>query len=266
MNAWHNSRLLNLIASAMFAAATLAVVGSGLWWVSQRPMFDLRRVVVEPAPGDVLRYASSDAIRQAVRRQIGGNFFTVDLETVRNAMQSVPWVRQASVRRVWPDALVVDIEEHRPYGIWGESRLMNTNGELFTANIGQAEEDGPLPVLSGPQGSELAVKRRYEDLRRWLAPLGRTPESVTLSPRYAWSVRLDDDTTLMLGRDQGVPIEERVKRFAAVYARVAEKFDRKADVIDLRYPSGFAVRSVKLLDTDADKTRKPGVSVAKLNR
>jgi cell division protein FtsQ len=110
------------------------------------------------------------------------------------------------------------------------------------------------------------VMRRYEDLQHWVAGIGRSPRMVALSPRYAWTVKLDDDTSLLLGRDQGVPIEDRVKRWAATFPQIQPQLDRKAEVIDLRYPSGFAIRSVKVLDADADASRKTGVSVAKLNR
>ena len=268
MNWWHNSRLLNLVAAVLAGGATLAIAISAIWWVSQRPMFDLRHVVVEADPGYTLRHSASQTIRRTAQRNAGGNFFTVDLESVRQSMQSVPWVRFASVRRVWPDTLVIGLEEHQPLGIWGESRLMNTFGELFVANVGQAEEDGPLPSLSGPPGSEQTVLRRYEDLRRWLSDIGRSPGSVALSPRHAWTVVLDDNTTLMLGRDQGVLIEERVKRWASVFPKVQDQLDRKAEVIDLRYPSGFAIRSVKLLTAEADTAKAPAkgarVSVAKL--
>ena len=116
--------------------------------------------------------------------------------------------------------------------------------QLFTANLDEAEEDGPLPELAGPAGSEHQVLARYEDLKRWLTPLSRRPEAVFLSPRYAWAGRLDDGTTLLLGREQGLPIEERVTRWASVYPRVQAKLDRRAEVVDLRYPNGFAVRSL----------------------
>lgn len=267
MSIWHNSRQLNLLANVLFAAVLAAVLGSALWWLGQRPMFDLRGVAIEPAPGYDLRHASTRLLAQSARRGLRGNFFTVDLDALRAAMESVPWVRHAAVRRIWPNRLVVDIEEHRPLAIWGESRLVNTFGELYTANVGEAEEDGALPAFSGPAGSEAMVVRRFEELRHWLSEIGRTPESVTLSARYAWTVRLDDDTTLLLGRDQGVPIEERVKRWAGVFPRVQGRLDRKAQVIDLRYPNGFAIRSVEVVSAEADGLPPDrNVSVAKLNR
>ena len=251
MNAWHDARLLNLIAKGLFGASFVAVLAAATWWVVQRPAFSLREVEVVAAPGMALSHVATSALRSTGRSEGKGNFFTIDLERVRTAFEQLPWVRRAAVRRVWPNRLVVSIEEHRPFAIWGEARLVNTHGELFTAKLAEAEQEGPLPAFNGPNGSEELVVRRYEELRKWLEPIGRKPEALGLSPRWAWTVRLDDGMTLLLGRDQGVPIEERVKRWVGVFPQVQARLDRKAEIVDLRYPNGFAIRSVALLAAEA---------------
>lgn len=247
MNLWHNARLLNALANTLFALALASVLAAAAWWASQRPVFTLRGLAIDAAPGSELHHVSSQLLRQAAHGNVRGNFFTIDLNRVRAAFEHVPWVRRASVRRVWPNRLQVGIEEHRPMAIWGEGQLLNTFGEPFVANVDEAEEDGRLPSFAGPPGSEAQVVRRFEDLASWVAPMQRRPVALTLSPRYAWTVRLDDDTTLLLGRDQGMPIEERVRRWVAVFPSVQARLDRKAEVIDLRYPNGFAVKSVAVL-------------------
>ncbi len=266
MNLWQNSRFLNLLANMLFGATTLAVLMTAGLWLGQRSMFTLAQVDVEPAPGTVLRHAQSAQLRRSAQMVARGSFFGVELDAVRAGFEAVPWVRHASVRRVWPNRLQVEIEEHRPMAVWGESQLVNTFGEVYNASVVEAEREAPLPQFSGPPGSEAMVVRRYEELRLWLADIGRVPDIVTLSPRYAWTVVLDDDTTLMLGRDQGVPIEERVKRFAAVYPGVQARLDRKAELIDLRYPNGFAIRAVSVVAADGTKAMgKDDLSIAKLN-
>lgn len=242
MNPWHDPRILHAGANALLAVALAATLAAAGWWLVQRPVFALRSVEVRTQEGTELRFVSTPLLRQAMRRA-PGNFFTVDLDAVRARFETVPWVRRATARRIWPNRLVVTIEEHRPLALWGDGRLINTWGELFAANLDEAEEDGPLPELSGPQGSEFAVVARYDELRRWLAPLARTPQAVHMSPRYAWTTRLDDGTTLLLGREQGLPIEERVRRWVAVYPRVQAAIDPRAESVDLRYPNGFAIRS-----------------------
>lgn len=250
MNPWHDTRLLNVAANLLFGLILLACVGSAVWWVSQRPYFNLRTIEVEPRQGDELQHVSETVMRSIVGEAVRGNFFATSLDEIRAVFESVPWVRRASVRRVWPDGLLVDIEEHRPLALWGDGRLVNTFGELFSANLGEAEENGHLPQFDGPPGTEAQVTRRYDELRRAVTPLAVQPSALTLSDRRAWTLRLDDGTTLLLGRDQGMPIERRLARWIETYPQVKALLNRRAELVDLRYPNGFAIRSLALLEDE----------------
>jgi cell division protein FtsQ len=263
VNFWHDARLMNLAANALMAVAIGAMLAGAGWWLAQRPMFALRTVVIEPAGESLpLRHVNTTLLRAAGLRQVPGNFLTVDLGAVRDAFERVPWVRRAQVRRIWPNALRIGIEEHQPLATWGDGRLVNRHGELFAANAAEAEEDAPLLEFSGPEGSELEVTKRWAELRRQVAPLQLHLEAVALSPRYAWSVRLDNGLTLMLGREQGLPISERVARWVALYPHVQARLNRRADTIDLRYPNGFAVHAPGALEKAPPGTSPVGRPVA----
>lgn len=249
---WHDPRALNALANALLAATLLASLAAASWWVSQRPLFTLEHVRIASAEGHDLERVSAAQLRSAVVREVGGNFFAVNLDAVRSIFESVPWVRRAGVRRVWPDGLEVSIEEHRALALWGDGRIVNTFGELFVANLAEAEDDGPLPQLSGPDGTVRQVARRYAELREAVAALDVQPESVSLSARHAWTLRLDDGTTLLLGRDQGIPVERRVARWVETWPLVVATLDRRARVVDLRYPNGFAIHSLARLDAEGD--------------
>lgn len=252
MNLWHNVRVLNALANAVSGATLLAVLVAGLWWLSQRPVFALASVRIAATEDHALHRVSPLLLRATVARDVRGNFFAIDLDAVRAVFETVPWVRHASVRRIWPDGLEVAIEEHRPLALWDDGRLVNTFGELFAANLAEAEEDGELPQFSGPEGSALQVARRYAQLRAQVASLHVQPDSVALSPRHAWTVRLDDGTTLLLGRDEGMPLDRRVARWVDAWPQVAASLGRRAEVVDLRYPNGFAIRTLaQLADGDA---------------
>ena len=64
-----------------------------------------------------------------------------------------------------------------------------------------------------------------------------------LSPRYAWQLRLSNGITLELGRDQlKEPVLQRLARFVAFYPQTLGSLNRRLEYVDLRYPSGFALR------------------------
>lgn len=285
---WDSPRLLNLAALVVAMVAAAAFAAGAVVWASRRPMFALKSIRVEPdaaigaaasqtAP-QPFRHVNVATIRaEAIPRILNAtrdNFFTVDLEVVRRAIESVAWVRRAQVRREWPDRLVVKVEEHRVLGTWDDGRLVNTFGELFAANPAEAEEDSktPLPELSGPAGSERDVASRYVDLKSWLARLSLVPDQVALSPRYAWTVHVENvgegghgdghgnGLTIDLGRERDAnTIPKRVLRMINAWPQLTARWPRPT-LIDLRYPNGFALRAEGL--RLADQGAKPAARVA----
>jgi hypothetical protein len=168
LNVWHDSRLMNALANALLGATLLAALASAAWWLSQRPYFTLRGVAIEAAEGHPLRHVSAPLLRAAVTRHVRGNFFAVDLDAVRATFETVPWVRRASVRRVWPDGLVVAIEEHRPLAFWGDGRLVNTFGELFAANLAEAGRTATCRSSRGPKAARCRSRAATPSCaRRW---------------------------------------------------------------------------------------------------
>jgi len=242
---WQDVKMLNAISSALLALVVLALVASGLWWVAQRPMFTLHAIRIESATDLPLEKVNALTVRATAIPRIHGNFFTTDLTAVRAAFEAVPWVRRAMVRREWPDRLVVKIEEHRALGTWGEDgKLLSQKGDVFTANLAEAEDDGDLLEFSGPDGSEKQVVTRLAQFRQWFAPIRLEPEALTLSNRYAWTVKLDNGMTVELGRDLGdAVLKERIDRLVAVYPQLEERLQGKIENVDLRYPNGLALRA-----------------------
>jgi cell division protein FtsQ len=62
---------------------------------------------------------------------------------------------------------------------------------------------------------------------------------MSLSERRAWRVHLDNGTILELGREQ---VGVRLKRYVQVHDYSMAQLNQQLTYVDLRYPSGFAVR------------------------
>lgn len=241
---WHDIKMLNAVSGALFGLVALALLSAGLWWLAQRPMFTLKIIRIEGLEEE-LRHIDRSTIKSTAVPRIKGNFFTADLDAIRVAFETVPWVRKATVRREWPNKLIVDLEEHKALGTWGEDgRLLSVKGDVFTANLAEAEEDGELLEFAGPEGSEKEVVARFNELRDWFAPANLAPDGVQLSSRYAWSVKLNTGMTVELGREQSkTTLKERVARLVGIYPQLVARLQDRIESVDMRYPNGLALKA-----------------------
>lgn len=238
---WHRPALLNLLSDLLMLFAALGLGWALVIWFVSRPLFPVREVIVQTPPAQVTEAQLEYVARTAIR----GNFFTMDLDDVRGTFEKLPWVRRAEVRRRWPDAVELRLEEHQAVAYWtvsesGDARLVNRFGEVFTA-----ASNATMPQLDGPQGSSGWLLARHLEFSRMLQPLGVQIVGLALSAREAWRLRLDNGMEILLGREQDrAPLNERLARFIAAWPKVQEQVGVQVAVADLRYPSGFALTPV----------------------
>lgn len=176
-------------------------------------------------------------VEQAVRGAMGGaGMASVDLASIRLAVEAIPWVDRVSVARSWPRALSVEVVEHVPVARWGEQGLLNVRGEVFVQDSRHIPPE--LPLLNGPEGQQQAMTGRYLAAAPRLTEAGMRLTSLTLDERGAWELELDNGVKLRLGREQ---VDERFDRFLSSGARIVAARAGEIEYVDLRYANGFAV-------------------------
>jgi cell division protein FtsQ len=218
------------IRNALRAALGLAVAGAlaaALWAgydaLARGPV---RQVLFTGDAGRVAR-ADLERLVAAVRDS------TAEPAAVRDAAKSLAWVREATVRHRFPNALEVAIEAHVPAARWGEGQLVNTHGEVFSATT-----DAALPRLTGPEGSAADMLRTYSDISSSLKPASLEVAELKLSARRAWQVVLASGLVVELGRND---LQLRLSRFLSVLPQLEAQVEGYAHA-DLRYANGIALR------------------------
>lgn len=222
-------------ARALRAAGGLAALAlvAGLGWAGW-DLLARRPIVVVDFRGDTRRVPAGELDRLAAGLR-GRAAREVALPAVREAVNRLPWVRDCSVRRRFPDALEVTIEAHAPLARWDDATLVSVRGEVFAAAY-----DGELPRFTGPEGTAAEMAAAWTRLREAAAPLASPVLELRLTPRRAWQARLASGLTIELGRED---IVARLARFAALWPQLDEAA-AAATHADLRYPNGFALRGV----------------------
>ncbi len=215
---------------ALFGTLAVGALALAAWYGYQAATAQPIRMV--RFSGDVARIARADLERLAEGLQgIPGG--SASLMAVRDAARRIPWVREATVRRHFPDGVEIAFEAYEALARWNDAGLVSPHGEVFAG-----EFEGKLPRFSGPEGSSVEMARDYSAIARAALPLGSPLAELKLSPRGAWQVVLESGLVLELGRIDRVA---RLERFAAAWPRLALQ-DPAPKHADLRYPNGFALR------------------------
>ncbi|WP_435947201.1 cell division protein FtsQ [Dryocola sp. BD586] len=229
------------LAGIIFLSAVLFTVFIGGWivvgWMEDAQRLPLSRLVVT---GD-RHYTRNDDIRQSILA-LGppGTFMTQDVNIIQQQIERLPWIKQASVRKQWPDELKIHLVEYVPIARWNDQHMIDAEGNSFSVPADRTGKQ-TLPMLSGPEGSEGEVLQGYRAMGQVLAKDKFTLKEAAMTARRSWQLTLNNGIKLNLGRGDTM---KRLSRFVELYPvlQQQEQADNKVvSYVDLRYDSGAAV-------------------------
>jgi len=185
-------------------------------------------------------------IERIAWRNVHGNYFSVNLNAIEEQLKEIPGVYAVAVRRVWPGALRISITESEGLTKWSELRPDGSPGTERLVNLPPGRVLGQIPELSGPVKRRQAVFNTYLETDRTLWPLGLEITTVNLTRAGDWTFRIRSSQSdasasflLVVGRQDPVV---KVSDFAQVFEAALGSQVNSIAAIDLRYPSGLAVR------------------------
>ncbi|MBE8595742.1 cell division protein FtsQ [Xenorhabdus sp. BG5] len=225
----------------------LMVVGTIIWggWMTLDWMKDPSRL---PLSKLVLtgerHYTTNDDVRQAIL-SLGspGTFMTQDVNVIQEKIEQLPWIRQVTVRKQWPDELKIHLVEYVPYARWNDTQLLDAEGRVFSLPV-ERSANAQYPMLYGPEGKEKDVLNEYHTMAIFLEKHQMKLKAVIMTARNSWQLILDNDIRLELGNRDKM---ERMKRFVELYPVLLRNTEKRVAYVDLRYDSGAAVGWAPLL-------------------
>jgi cell division protein FtsQ len=226
-----------VLGTVLLVAGTAALAWSWVYYQGVE-LLPLRTIRIE----GTIRNLRPEDLEQAVGAQLREGFFRVDARAVQDAAGGLPWVHSVTVRRVWPDVLLLWVEERVPFARWGADGLVTEAGVVFRPRPGEIPQG--LPWLEGDDDSAVEVTEQYRRMQRQVEPLGLRIAALRLSRRGGWVVEFEDGMTLQLGAQQR---EERMAQFVRVFPvlradGLQAPTPRHPESLDLRYGGGMAVR------------------------
>ena len=201
-------------------------------WLSNPAAFPIKTVRVE---GDYA-HVSTVELQKTITPYARASFFGLQASQLKNAIQQIPWIDVANIRREFPATIVVTVMEMQPILIWNKTGLMTAEGVLFTPPVSTLPKN--LPALSGPIGNEQLVFNTMQQINQGLETLNLTVKQLNLSPRGAWTLQLSNGIEVILGKQDSAA---RLQQLVKIYPEVVGSKVKQVVSIDLRYPNGIAV-------------------------
>lgn len=270
-NLWNSIIWMNFFADIIFFVAFIALL-----------FFAAKKVIYTPAEYNSIQQVNFvnsltrlqyNDIAVALPRALNANsnFFTLNLEEMRQIMLSMPWVKDVKISRVWNGKLIIDITEYSPFAHWGENQnisnnfsdneqqqkqtLIDKNGNLFTIPSDYIVTPKNIPYFYAPDGTEKQLIEYYLKFCEILKPLNLRPIQIYLSSRLSWELRLDNGWLIKLGRDKDNAkstdkinlTEQRLQRFVNNFDNISKKIKNMGlsnndfESIDLRYKLGMTI-------------------------
>ncbi|AIR04700.1 MULTISPECIES: cell division protein FtsQ [Cedecea] len=229
------------LAGMIFLCAVLLSVFIGGWivvgWMEDAQRLPLSRLVVTGER----HYTRNDDIRQSILA-LGppGTFMTQDVNIIQQQIERLPWIKQASVRKQWPDELKIHLVEYVPIARWNDQHMVDAEGNSFSVPAERTSKQ-TLPMLSGPEGSENEVLQGYRDMGVVLAKDKFTLKQAAMTARRSWQLTLNNGIKLNLGRGDTMKRLDRFVELYPVLQQQAQADNKRISYVDLRYDSGAAV-------------------------
>lgn len=249
-----------LSSSALYGAWLGGEIPVAVQTVTSRLGFAVDRVTVtgntETSEIDILQELELDGWTSLVG---------FDADLARQRIAGLPWVREASVRKIYPDAIEVRVVERKPFAIWqhgSQLALVDRAGGVIVPFSGGRHSVLPLVIGYGAaeDGATIVDKvNGYPELSSRVKGFIRVAER-------RWDLRLENGITIKLpeGRADGALAEVlRMDRENGLLSRDIASVDLRLEdrlVIGLT-PEALVRRTAALAEQAKAAKKKPGKNI-----
>jgi cell division protein FtsQ len=196
---------------------------------------------------------SGDAILAALGAARGTPMLAVSPSVAKTRLEALPWIRAASVERILPDTLYVQVTERQPLALWqrkGKLQLIDRDGAVVA--VPSLDEFADLIILVGDDAPKAAPP-----LLEMLASEPALRSHVTAAVRVGgrrWNLKLDS----------GMAVELPEDNVGAAWHQLAQ-LDRtdgllKRDIlkVDLRLPDRLVLQVPEVAKPAPSKKKNVG--------
>ncbi|MFC3053038.1 cell division protein FtsQ/DivIB [Kordiimonas pumila] len=172
----------------------------------------------------------------------GMPLLSIDLSEIQQRIETLPWVKHATIARIFPGDLTVEIEERKPFALWqyqGAIYLIDSDGVVITGQ-GLSEFSKLLRIVgeTAPQvvAPLLSMLSSEPEIMAYIRTAVRVGER-------RWDLIFYNGVRVKLPEDIAVKYNstEAWHKFAEL-ERTQKLLEREVSVIDMRIPGRVAMR------------------------
>jgi cell division protein FtsQ len=162
---------------------------------------------------------------------------TLDFEAARSRVEALPWIESATLVRIFPDKLRVELRERHPAAVWHDGErtaLVDAEGRVLSY-VAASELPAGLPQIAGP-GAPVAALELRDALARYPAIASRVRLARRIGERR-WDLELKTGARVKLAAGPTAPSLERMTRLE----RETRGLDHAKQIVDLTVARSIAV-------------------------
>lgn len=175
------------LAGILFLLTVLTTVLVSGWvvlgWMEDAQRLPLSKLVLTGER----HYTRNDDIRQSIPHWVSQYLYDPDVNIIQTQIeQRLPWIKQVSVRKQWPDELKIHLVEYVPIARWNDQHMVDAEGNTFSVPPDRTSKQ-VLPMLYGPEGSANEVLQGYREMGQMLAKDRFTLKEAAMTARRSGS-------------------------------------------------------------------------------
>lgn len=168
-----------------------------------------------------------------------GNLIGLNFNSIKEIVESSEWVKRASIKKVLPSTLKINVTENDPYAIYfqeGKSFLIDLDGSIITEiNLNNYEDD--LLFVRGENSPEL-LEQLIRDISITFPNLTQTLEEVEFIEKRRWNLKLNNKLLVKLPDEK---IQQSLKNLKQLFEE-QEVMESNIIEIDLRIQGRAALK------------------------
>ena len=233
------------VAAALLAVVMVTAAGAAVYsWLGHSRLFAVKDIDLNRCD-----YVTREEVSGMLSGAPQGNIWALSTQDIGRRLQTHPWVRSVSVRKAFPDRLVVRIEERHPVAMINFDALyyVDEQGKIFKRLTSYDPKN--FPILTGFSQGDLkandAVTAR--NLKKTLELL-RATESGVLRQNVS-EIHFDaQDGYTLVTRDSGLQLKIGTMDFREAMRRIEEAMPKLSNlgqargIVDLKTAGRIFVR------------------------